>query len=247
MLEHYRGNEEFVKRINDIAELSIRQQRLLITPFLTPQEQSIVEKVIGHSLYVSVDGGYEGAQMCRMGLCPFEVSEALPVVLLHATYKQIHRKLTHRDVLGAMMHIGIERDQFGDIVIQDSDIYIVVKEELAYFIMQEVSQIANLTVSFSIYEGTIKNEQTIAYKIHSLSSLRLDCVVAACAHVSRTKAEALIKGKLVKVNHMPLEDCKCLCNNNSTVSIRGYGRFHLKITDRMSKKGRYIVEIGTYI
>lgn len=247
MLEHYRGNEELVKRIHDWMDISIRQQRLLITPFLTPQEQSITTKVIGNALFLYRDGGYEQAEMCRMGICPYEVKEELALVCLHATYKKQHRNITHRDVLGAMMHLGIQRNQFGDIVIQGTDIYIFVIEKLSYFVMQELHQIANVNVSFSLFEGTIKNEQTMTYTTRSISSLRLDCVVAACANISRTKAEACIKGKLVKVNHMPLEDCKCLCNNNSTVSIRGYGRFHLRITGRMSKKGRHVVEIGTYI
>lgn len=247
MLEHYRGNEEFVKRILDLKDLAIRQHRLLITPFLTPQEQSIAKKVIGNSLLIYIDGGYEGAEMCRVGLSPYEQEEGLKITLLHASYKGMGKRLAHKDVLGAMMHIGIERSQFGDIVIQEQDIYIVVKQELQTFIQQELVQIGRIAVQFEPYTGTLSNTQTMQYVTRTISSLRLDCVVAACANISRTKAEALIKGKLVKVDHMPLEDCKCLCNNNSTVSIRGYGRFHLSTTGRVSKKGRLVVEIGTYI
>lgn len=247
MLEHYRGNEEFVKRILDLKDLAYRQQRLLITPFLTPQEQSIAQRVIGNALYLQIDGGYEGAEMCRIALSPFAGEDCMGIVILHASYKEMGKRLSHRDVLGAMMHLGIERDQFGDIVLHEQDIYVIVKEELAYFVMQELHQIARTSLSFHIYEGVLKNEQEMKVVTRSISSMRLDCVVAACANISRTKAEALIKGKLVKVDHMPLEDCKCLCNNNSTVSIRGYGRFHLSTTGRMSKKGRYVIEIGTYI
>lgn len=247
MLEHYRGNEEIVRRISDLMDRAQRQQRLLITPFLTPQELAVAKKVIGRQMEVYVDGGYEQAESCRLGICPYEVEADLEIVCLHASYNTMGKKLAHPDVLGALMHLGIERNQFGDILLKDEDIYIFVKADLANYIQQNLIRIARYALSFEVYEGEVAWTSEVHYVTKSVSALRLDCIVAACANVSRTKAEALIRGKLVKVNHMPLEDCKCLCHNNSTVSIRGYGRFVILTNGRTSKKGKQVIEIGKYM
>lgn len=247
VLEHYRGNEQFVARILDLAEQSERQYRCIITPFLTPQEQVIAQKIIGKQLFVSLDGGYPEAEMKRMLLAPFlQDEEAYGIVCLRASYRMQEKRLTHRDVLGALLHLGIERNQFGDLLVDEQTIHLFVKEELRDFLMGELHQIARYHVDFTPYEGVIEHKVELAWHSKTVASLRLDCIVAACIHQSRGKAESLIRGKLVKLNHLPLEDCKVLCNNNCTVSIRGYGRFLVKILDRTSKKGRIVIEIGAY-
>ncbi len=244
--EFYRGNEQIAARILDWMAQSERQYRCIITPFLTPLEQSIARGIIGKQMECVFWGGYEQAEMKRLAIAPYEITEDMQVVTLRAAYVLHERRLTHRDVLGALLHLGIERDQFGDILVQEETITVWIREELADFIISSFTRIAHETISFVRYDGEVTYEADIAWKSCSVSSLRLDCLVAACAHVSRSKAGALIKGKYVKVDHLPLEDCKYLCNNNCTVSIRGYGRFAVKPSTRISRKGKIVIEIGTY-
>lgn len=247
MMEHYRGNEEFVKRMLDLCKQSLYQYTQLITPFLTPQEQMIARNVIGKQCYLIEDGGYPQAQSKRFLISPYECEDDVQIVCLKAQYHKMQKELSHRDVLGALMHIGIARDCFGDILVQEEDIYIFVKQELASFIQQELTQIARYSCIFKPFVGSVSHVQELVYKTKSVASMRLDCIVAVCANVSRTKAEALIREKCVKVDYMPIEECKCLCNNNSTISIRGFGRFVLRDEQRMSKKGKRIIEIGMYV
>lgn len=246
ILEHYRGHEQYVARILDLMDQSIRQYRCIITPFLTPQEQLIAQRIIGKQCNIRLYGGYDAAEMKRLAIGPYESTEDMGILCLKATYRKMEKQLSHRDVLGALLHLGIERNQFGDILVQGSDIYIFVKTELGAFVMAELKQIARYSLTFAPYEGEIVYEPLLAWQTKTISAARLDCIVAACINGSRTKADALIKGKLVKVDHLPLEDSKHLCNNNCTVSIRGYGRFFVKVSHRISRKGRMIVEIGTY-
>lgn len=247
MIDYVRGNEEFVKRIRDLMERSIRQQTLLITPFLSPTQIAIAKNVLGNKVLHYAYGGYEDAESCRLGICPYACDSDLDIVCLKSTYKNDGPALTHRDVLGALMHLGIDRNQFGDILVQEESIYIFVNVTQAHVVQYELTTISRYTCDFVVYTGQVRHQKALAWKAHSVSSMRLDCIVAACTNVSRTKGEALIRGKLVKVNHMPLEECKCLCNNNSTVSIRGFGRFEIRCDGRTSKKGKIMIEIGTYI
>lgn len=246
MLEHFRGNETFVRRMQDQMDLCLRQNRWIITPFLTPLEQEIAKCVIGKQVETIWDGGYEDAEMLRLAMGPYQMDVDLEIVCLKSKYAKQERVLTHRDVLGALMHLGIARNQFGDLLVQEDCIYVFVRREIATLLQQELTQIARYTVCFEEVSEQLKRQEELVFISKTLSSLRLDCVVAACCNQSRSKAESLIKGKLVKVDHKPLEDCKCLCNNNSTVSIRGYGRFQLKTDGKTSKKGRIIVEIGKF-
>jgi len=225
---------------------SERRYCCIVTPFLTPLEQIIAQKVIGKQMVIRFWGGYEQAERKRMLLAPYECEDNFEIVTLKGRCHRAQRQLTHRDVLGAMMHLGIERDQFGDLLVHDEEIYLFVRKELQDFVCTSLTKIARYPIRFAVYEGAVSHENDIAWRASTISRPRLDCIVAACVHASRDKADALIKGKCVKVDHLPLEDCKFLCNNNCTVSIRGYGRFLVRISDRTSRKGRMVIEIGTF-
>lgn len=246
IFEHYRGNEQFVARILDLMDQSECQYRCIITPFLTPQEQQIAQQVIGRRLWVSLWGGYEQAERQRLLMAPFEGVKQHEITCLKGYYQLREKPLTHRDILGALMHLGIKRDQVGDILVQNADWYLFICSPLRPFIMQELTRIRNYSITLEEYHGIVNDEPTLQWQTTSVSSMRLDCIVAACIHGSRSKAQPLIKGNCVKVDHIPLEDCKVLCNNSCTVSIRGYGRFLVRATSRTSRKDRRIIEIGTY-
>lgn len=62
MLEHFKGDEEFVSKILDYKDQALYSQRMILTQFLDPHQQSIVESVIGHELKVEADGGFDGAE-----------------------------------------------------------------------------------------------------------------------------------------------------------------------------------------
>lgn len=244
--QHFRGNEAFAAKIVDLKDRSDRQNRCIITPFFTPSQQEIAKKIIGNTMFSAYDGGYAQAEMKRLALCPYEIDPDFEILCLKSMYQSHDRQLHHPDVLGALLHLGIERDQFGDLITDEESIVMMVRKELAEFICQNLTKIASCYVAFAPFEGEIVRNIQFVNHLTTLSSKRLDCVVAACIHSARTKAEKLIKGKCVKVDHLPLEDCKYLCNNICTVSIRGHGRFHVVISDRTSRKGRLIVEIGKY-
>lgn len=247
VFEHYRGNEQFVARVLDWMKQCERRYRCIVTPFLTPQEQHTAKAIIGKQLYVREEGGYPDAERKRLIIAPFETADGnASIVCLRSVYRIRKRVLSHRDVLGALMNQGIRRDQIGDLLVQDETIYVFVRSELSELIIRECTMIAAYSISFSVYEGEIHFEQRLIAHTASISSMRLDAVVAACIHASRSRAQTLIKGKCVKVDQIPLEDCRYLCNNNCTVSIRGFGRYRITASGHTSRKGKIVIEIGSY-
>lgn len=246
VVEHFRGNEAFVRRIYDLMDQVERRQRIIVTPFFTPLETQICEQLLPKTFPYVKDGGYDGAQRCRFALLPYPCDADTSIVALKATYHTQYAKIDHRDVLGAVMNLGIERETIGDIIVNDGYIYLYVDKELESFIVSMLTRIKRCHVQFSVCEEEISHCVEISTKQVIVASLRLDVVIASMIHVSRSKAQALIQSKLVKVQHVVLEDTSHLCNNNSVISIRGYGQFQFFEVLKMTKKNHFVILIGTY-
>lgn len=82
------------------------------------------------------------------------------------------------------------------------------------------------------------------YEGTTISSLRLDLVVATAHNISRQKAKQLVQGKLVKVNWKTVENPDFECEENDIISARGYGRVKLGEINGHTKKDKIRIEIG---
>ncbi len=243
---HFKGYEEFVSRILDLQKQAVKTRNVVFTPFLNAHEQEIVEAV-ANEVFVYADGGYPNSEAKRMALSYFEEDVIFPIVCLSDTFDEKYHSLTHRDVLGAIMNLGIERKMIGDIFIEGNRIYIFVCEENQTFLMQHLTQIKRAPIVLKEYEGEVERVIRLEKRNCIIASYRLDVVVAAMAKVNREKAKQLIHQGNVKVNQVVLEQYAYLCHNNSTVSIKGYGRFLLTYENQKTKKDRFVVTVGKYV
>ncbi|MDH6367090.1 RNA-binding protein YlmH [Breznakia blatticola] len=243
---HFKGNEDFLARIDDyLDQLSIYHK--VFTPFLSPAEQEILQRYVGKKVYTTFDGGYPDAEYKRCLLSYEDKQIPLPIVCLHAIYDTKYYNLSHRDALGAMMNLGIERQTFGDLIVEHGDIYIFVSKDIAGYIKRELEKIGRCPIQLEESEAPIQKEIHLEYKTHMVSSLRLDALVASITHLARQKAQALVHDGRVKVDHLVVEDLAHICDNKSIlISIRGYGRFMVNDTGRKTKNNRFVLEIGKY-
>lgn len=247
-VDFYRGNEEFVKRLLDLEDQVDRQQIPFVTPFLTVDQQEIVQQVISGRCLLDRWGGYAAAENCRILLAPlwWEHERDFEITLLKGQYADKYHQLSHRDVLGALMKLGIERNVFGDILVEDGVIYLFCTAAIACYLIQNLTQIGRAKITFTRCEDSIERNVKIEWRTEVISSMRFDTIVAAITHLSRRKAQELISKGLVKLNHVTLEETASLCNNDCTVSVRGYGRFIVHDTMRRTQKSNAVVEIGRY-
>ncbi len=245
-LEHFRGHEDFIARLEDMLAACERQNRVIFTPFLSESEGRIVEQVCGKSRLQRSWGGYAHAQRRCYALLPVEMDIEFPVCVLKASYQPRFGRLTHRDVLGAFMHQGIDRAQLGDILIEENEIYVMALEPISAYLIDQVTMIRRSGLRFSRYAGVPDIAPRVQRRECNVSSLRLDAIVSAICRISRARAASLIEGGMVKVNDLPLEQCSALCDNNCAVSVRGHGRFQFVGVQKMTKKNRYVIEILVY-
>lgn len=241
-LVHFKGNETLALRFDDQIESHLRTNRKILTPFLDETQQEVLKKVAGNRVSVSFFGGYEGAE--RKRACIGEEND-FEIVQLCAKLSA-YDKVSHSDCMGALYNCGCKSDHFGDILVDENYVRVFVCQSIAQSVIENCTQIRRSHISF--YEDDTIVEKNISLEMSHkiIPSLRLDSLVAACANLSRAKAQNLIRSKNVKVNHICLEDCAYLCNNGSILSIRGHGRFLFEDVLKMTKNQKYVVSIGKY-
>lgn len=155
--------------------------------------------------------------------------------------------LTHRDFLGALMNLGIERDQIGDIAVKDNEAYIFVTDKMADYICEKLDKVKHTSVKCEITDNIpdgelyrCENEEII------VSSVRIDCVTAGIFKLSRKEAQNLIESEKVFVNSRAvISVSKELCEND-IVSVRGHGKFVFSGEKSRTKKGRIVIAVGVY-
>lgn len=244
MLEHFKGDEIFVKKIIDYKNQALDHQRMILTPFYNPHEQDLVYKIIGqHDLIVDSYGGFVNAENQRMIICPdfYEIhQDDFDIVIVEVVYNPQFGKLLHKDVLGALMSLGIKRDCIGDIYDKDCLYFTCTKQTFSY-IQNNLTQIKKSKVHLKeVYEQiTISHEYNS--KTFFVSSMRLDRLVATLYKVSRQQANTAIRSGFVKVNHKLVEEVNFLCHNNDMISFKRHGRVKIVDEKRFTKQGNSVV------
>ena len=153
--------------------------------------------------------------------------------------------ITHRDVLGSLMGLGIERTNFGDIIMQTGGAQLIVDAAMADYVKQNFTKIAMVSVSvddMDIAEIQPKEEKIKEIRT-TVASLRLDAVASSGFSVSRTKVVSSINAGLVQVNWQPAKGPAQEVKEGDIISLRGRGRMKIEEITGTSRKGR----IGVYL
>lgn len=236
----------FIARLQDQFDFVEQRQMPVLTFFLTPVEQRIMMQQAPKNLFISFYGGYKHAIRKMACIQTMDLEPNYDYVILKSIYTPQKRSCTHKDVLGALMHLGLQRNQLGDIFVDDTQILLVCKEGLAEFICRECHKIANVFVDFKEdYSVVFPAAAAEIITVH-VASLRMDAIVAALAHCSRSKAMDLLKSGWVKLNDVVLEENDRLCNNDY-VSIRKTGRFQFLGVESRTRKDRLILRFEKYV
>ncbi len=244
MLEHFKGDEVFVKKILDYQNQAIYHQRMILTPFYNPHEQDIIYKITGHhDLQVKAYGGFLNAENQRMIICPdfYEITQDdFEIILVEVLYNQQFGILAHKDVLGALMNMGIKRECVGDIYDGERLFFTCTKQTFPY-IQSQLKQIKKSKVHLKATDETIEIQHQYFTKTFFISSMRLDKVVSVLYQISRQQASEAIRSGLVKVNYKVVEEVSFLCHNNDMISFKRHGRVKFVDENRQTKQGNFVV------
>ena len=163
-----------------------------------------------------------------------------------------YRELSHRDYLGSLLALGIDRSVIGDIAVLDTrSAVLFVKSAMAEYLVTALERIGSDKVHIRPLtdEEGMQTADTRRWEVFSdtVASLRLDGIVAAAANLSRDKAKQLVSGGFVDVDFRPCDAPDAELVPGTYLSIRGHGRYLFSDVDGTSKKGRIRIRIKKLI
>jgi len=242
----------FEGHIKDLSLRAEKSGRFTFTEFLSPDEQSAVismKKDIGRFTF------FGGADMTERNMARFGDPEELgweqdfPIKIIRVSpvNDKFSDELTHRDFLGAVMNLGIERCEVGDISVKNNSAFIFVTDKMAEYISDNLSKVKHTNVQCECVDGVPDGElYTLEEKKVIVSSMRADCLVSAVFNISRGNAQKLFEAQKVFINGASaLSGAKEILENDR-ISVRGYGKFVTLGIEGTTKKGRAVVNIGVY-
>ena len=254
-----RSGEERVllARVLDKLELSQNRGVPAHTPFLSPGEQASVQDLLnawGRPRCVWT-GGYEGAerQVCRFLPDWQEPEDALadlegPLAALEALFPR-DASLSHRDILGGLMGLGLTREKLGDILMEEGRCQLVALREALPILLSQWEGAGRYKVRLKEIPLDQLTPAPVQVKTirDTVASPRLDAVLGAGFSLSRSKAAAYISAGKVAVNHRECLKGDKLIEEGDVLTCRGLGKCVVKEVPGQSKKGRTMLVLERYI
>ncbi len=241
-------------KTEDLFTKCERYSTAVFSEFLDGAELEYIKRNVPppYGLTMRAFGGWNSAERCVVGVFPeWEEPEdaAYPIKCIRFTSHGSVKRLTHRDYLGALMSLGIERSRIGDILVTDDETYVLVHETVADYVIMNIQKIGNSGIKseFCPLSDIADYEPPTEIMSAVVSSTRLDAFVAAAIKKSRTTAAELVRSGAVKVNHVPTESVSLSLKTGDLVSIRGAGRFVLDEIMGTTAKQRLHIGIKKFI
>ena len=229
-----------VAKCMDKIKIYNKTGKVISTNFLDPAEIMDIEPIIRNVVHICF-GGYENAERQIFVIGTDELQNAKEFIeILTIENSEKSKAITHRDILGSLLGIGITREVIGDIIIKENRADVFVTKEISKYIVQNLERIGREKVK--VYKNTYENllEIKANYKEikTTVASLRLDAIISASTGTSREVSSKLIENQKVKVNYKIVENISKTIKAGGKISIRGYGRYELVDILGQTKKDR---------
>lgn len=243
------------RRFLDLADKCYQQNVYTFTGFLGESDQDAFFAIQGKTEHVPYTL-FGGNELCERKMLRFGSEEQLgfteefPICLVRITplLQKFADELTHRDFLGALMNLGIDRTTLGDIFVQENQGYVFCTQTIAPFITENLDQVKHTHVKCAVADASqeLKKEEPVPQEV-LVSSERIDGVIAKLFNLSRTQSLELFRGRQVHVNGRLCENNSYLLKKEDAVSVRGYGKFLFDGILRETRKGKECVSVRSYI
>lgn len=238
-------------RLRECAGRAVRTSRLVLTKFLDPVQGALAlgaarEQGAGVRLW----GGYEDAERRIAAFYPLDASEnpaEWPLRWLRCRWDARYAAPGHRDLLGALLGQGVERDNLGDLLVAEGQAFCAALPDIAEYLAGSLREAGRVAIRCDVPEGDPPlPEPRFESQRRTVASLRLDAVLAAAWNLSRGEAADMIAQGKVWVNHLPEERADARLNQGTLVSARGRGRVRLAEIGAANKKGRVGILLSHY-
>ncbi len=248
------------KRLLDLSRQAERKGIVLFSDFLNLNELTIYRQCQG--LFESRSqcfGGIPHAERQMIAFFPEALSlregaEKIdrcdyPIAALQAApaHPKFAEKLSHRDYLGAITSLGVDRGKIGDILVHEGGAFILCEEGMASYFMENLQKIRHTQVTLrAVPCEEVTMQQNFLEQVGIITSNRLDAVLACVCHLSRKQALNLLRQEKVFVNGKSTDNPGYSCRAEDIVSVRGFGRFIYQEECGATHKGRLKIRYQLY-
>ncbi len=239
--------EHFTRKLDEVEG-----NRTSSTNFLDPRQLELAESALRkkENLSYTVYGGYSQAERNALYIFPTQHTGALPpVTAIKVEWSGKEDKVGHRDLLGAVLALGLRRDQIGDIVmLEEGGAAIMVIDSKADYICTNLLYVGHMPVDCAIIEpDQLPLAKERGKEIQgTVASLRVDSVLSLGFGASRSKVVRLIKGGLVIVNWRLIDSPSLQLNEGDHVTLKGKGRLFIHSVEGETRKGRIRLKLKKY-
>ena len=246
-------NDMMLRHLLDLCRKSEKTGTWQYSGFLAPAEQDDFlrsREAAGFSF--RMEGGYENAE--HRILAAGNEAEAGPpelplcVIAVRPKSDKYAEELSHRDYLGAILGLGIDRSLIGDILVRDKRAWFFCLASAAELLISSLDQVRRTAVTAEITTADVPElRPRHAPQRLNVASERLDAVIAAFAGLSRGQADKLFAAGKVFVNSRMMTDRSRTLKEGDVISVRGVGKAVYDGIDHETKKSRYMVRLRKLI
>lgn len=242
------------KRLIELSNLSYKRDIVTFSDFLNLNELNILHttpKDLFPSRYETY-GGYEPAERQMVAFLPdalyYDYQYPISVLRISPANRKFAEELSHRDFLGGILHLGIERSCLGDLLVEDSVCYVFVTDTMADFICEQLTRIRHTVVKTEKIDGeSFSFTPRLETVKGTVASVRLDTVLSVAFPLSRSRMTGLVEGGKVFVNGKLITSNGYRLKEGDIISVRGMGKLVYQGVLSETKKGRQYIQVGKYI
>ncbi len=243
----------FIKRMIDIFERVQEKRYTVLTNYLDPGQQYLLEYVHG---YYNVNtkifpwGGYDKSERKRVAIMPefYEGQPNMEIEVLNIQSNKFTKEISHRDILGSVLGRGVTREHVGDILVTvENNAYVFVTKGISNYLFENINKVGREHIQVAmidiidVHKLNVKSDLCLSTIIST--SLRIDNIIASAFKLSRTVASEIVEKGLVKVNFRLENKGHKELDNGDLLSVRGYGRCKIISIKGETKKGRQVIDV----
>ena len=236
------------KRLIELSNRAYQNNIYTFSDFLSLSQQDVLFQAARDKSFAPIKfdlfGGYENCErkVVRFGSeadLGYIVDFPIKCIKIEPLAKKFAKEYTHRDYLGSLMSLGIDRKKFGDIFVDGMDAYMYADESTADYLLENFVSVGRNSVKCSYSELPEEYKKAALKEITiQVASPRADAVIAKVYNLSRKDTIPYFTEKKVSVNGHIVENNDKMLAAGDTVSVRGFGKFNLLSEGGLSRKGK---------
>lgn len=242
-----------VKRLSDKIKFVCKNFSPAITEFINPYVAELCMPLINYNgIKFELFPSYEHGERKVFVLYPdfyVDIDKDDYVSGLRIKNKSRFKLLSHKDYLGALMSLGIDRNKTGDIYVYEDYADIVIHRDISDYVFSNMDKIGSNKIEaeqIGIDEVRYKEQEYVFLNINT-SSMRLDNIVKHVTNKSREDAALIVKSGAVKINWQPEDKVSADVKEGDMLSIKRYGRFKIIKNEGVTKSGKHRLKIKHYV